>query len=88
MSCVVPRVASAHSRSGGAPRYGGGDMRGQEWPEWTLPDSAWGDDRPCVRASRSSDARNSQPLREKLTDKLAAAGRIRPEHSRFSYTDA
>jgi hypothetical protein len=63
-------------------------MRGQEWPEWTLPDSAWGDDGPRVRASRSSDACNSQPLREKLTTKLAATGRIRSEHSRFSYTDA
>ena len=47
-----------------------------------------GDDRPRVRASCSSDAHNSQPLREKLTAKLAAAGRIRPEHSCFSYTGA
>ena len=62
---------------------GGGDKRGQEWPEWTLPDSAWGDDRPNVRPSRHTCS--TQPLRETLTAKLATAGRIRPETARFSY---
>jgi hypothetical protein len=68
-------------------QHNGQDMHGTHHPEWGIPwtTELWGDDLVVPRVARGQAAQQAQPLRRALTARLAVAGRVRPDHSNYSY---